>query len=62
MTLTETEYAVKIPGKFSRKCRAQKELKQGDGLSAMLFNLLDPSGYCMTLQFAHIIYIGFLCV
>jgi hypothetical protein len=37
MTLTETEYVVKIQGKFSRKFSAQKELKQGDGLSAMLF-------------------------
>jgi predicted transcriptional regulator len=39
MTLSETEYVVKIQGKFSRKFSAQKGLKQGDGLYTMLFNM-----------------------
>jgi hypothetical protein len=39
MTLTETEYVFKIEGNFSRKFSEQKGLKEGDSLSAMLFNM-----------------------
>ena len=38
-TLTETEYVVKIQGKFSRIFSVQKGFKQGDSLSTMLFNI-----------------------
>jgi hypothetical protein len=40
ITLTEAEYSyvIKIQGKLSKKFRAKKVLKEGDGMSAMLFN------------------------